>query len=158
MSDRIEPIVVRDQVVVTETFWRLARIEGLRQAGLTKAIRSYSILDALLRVPGNRSSLTNLAKDLDLSRSNVTRMLDFLERRGLVERVGKGHDRRVTVIKLTAAGQGIAERVQPIEAQIAKEITAGFSDAELAQFIQYLVRLQNAARSLLPATLSRKRS
>jgi DNA-binding MarR family transcriptional regulator len=158
MNGRIAPTLVRDKIATTEASWRLARIDGLRRAGLTKAISAYSILELLLRVPGNRSSLTDIAKNLGLSRSNMTRMMDLLERDRLIRRDGKGDDRRVTMMKLTAAGKGIAERVQPVEASVAKAVTDCLSDDELAILIQYLERLEGSARALLPATLSRQRS
>jgi DNA-binding MarR family transcriptional regulator len=158
MDARIEPTVVRDQLARTESFWRLARIDGLTQKGLSKATSAYSILEMLLRNPAKRSSLTEIAKYLGLSRSNLTRMIAILERDGLVTRDLQSLDRRVTMIRLTDAGRQIAERVQPIEAWVAEAITDCLSDQELAILIQYLGRLEASARSLLPPTFSRKRS
>jgi DNA-binding MarR family transcriptional regulator len=160
MDARIEPTIVRDKLAATESFWRLARIDGLTTIGLTKAIKAYSILEVLLRTPDNRSSMTDVAKYLGLSRSNLTRMVDALEREGLVQRDLKGQsvDRRVTMIQLTDAGHEISERVQPIEARVAKAVTDCLSDDELGVLIEYLERLETSARSLLPATVSRKRS
>src|SRR5678815_874585 len=110
MCARPEPTLVRDQLALTESFWRLARIDGLTKAGLTKAISAYSILEMLQSLPGNRSSLTDIAKHLGLSRSNLTRMVDVLERDRLVDRDAKGQsiDRRVTTIQLTDAGRETA--------------------------------------------------
>jgi DNA-binding MarR family transcriptional regulator len=160
MCARPEPTLVRDQLALTESYWRLARIDGLTKTGLTKAISAYSILEMLQRLPGNRSSLTDIAKHLGLSRSNLTRMVDVLERDRLVDRDAKGQsiDRRVTTIQLTDAGRETAERVRPIEAQVAKALTDCLSDAELSMLTHCLKRLESSALSLLPETFVRKRS
>ena len=104
--------------------------------------------------------MTDIAKHLGLSRSNLTRMVAVLERDRLVDRDAKGQsiDRRVTTIQLTDAGRETAERVRPIEAQVAKAVTDWLSDDELSMLTQCLKRLEASARSLLPETFVRKRS
>src|SRR6476646_6790028 len=98
MDPDIDAAIVRDQLSATETLWRLARIDGLTRAGLSKAISAYAILEFLLGLPERRSALTEIAQRLGLSRSNLTRMVDHLEREGLVKRDSKRQslDRRIT--------------------------------------------------------------
>ena len=160
MDARTEPTIVRDQLSATESFWRLARIDGLARAGLPKAISAYSVLELLLGLPEQRSSQTNIARLLGLSRSNLTRMVNVLEKDGLVVRDSKRQsmDHRIIRITLTPAGQRVAERVQPIEAEVARALTDCLSDEERMLLLQYLRRLAASARSLLPDNLDRKRS
>lgn len=160
MDAPIEPVTVRDQLSATESFWRLARIEGLRRAGLSKAIAAYSVLDVLLGLPGQRSSLTQIARILGLSRSNLTRMVGVLEEDGLIVRDFRRQsgDHRIVQISLTPAGQRIAERVQPIEKEVAQAIADCLSDQEKFILLQYLRRLAASARALLPDDFERRRS
>src|SRR4051812_39463746 len=122
MDAPIEPSVVRDQLSATESSWRLARIESLRRAGLSKATLAYSFLEVLLGTPEQRSSLTQISQVLGVPRSNLTYVVTELEKDGLIERDSRrqSQDHRIVKITLTPAGRAVAGRVQPIEASVAR--------------------------------------
>ena len=64
-----------------------------------------------LLVPGRAVPMGALAEALACDASNVTGIVDRLERRGLVERRSAAHDRRVKTLELTRAGSEIRRRV-----------------------------------------------
>ena len=64
-----------------------------------------------LLVPGTAVTMGALAETLACEASNVTGIVDRLERRGLVERRGAAHDRRVKTLELTPAGSDLRRRV-----------------------------------------------
>jgi DNA-binding MarR family transcriptional regulator len=74
----------------------------LRAHGLT--LSDYDVLVQLARAPGNRLRNIDVAKAVVLTRSGVTRLVDGLERDGLVERCSCPSDKRGTLIKLTDEG------------------------------------------------------
>jgi DNA-binding MarR family transcriptional regulator len=77
--------------------------EGLRvQSVLT--LSSYEVLFELVRAPGNRLRMAELAERLLFTRSGVTRLVDRLERDGLVERNECPDDGRGVYAILTAKG------------------------------------------------------
>lgn len=55
---------------------------------------------------------SELARDLRLTSSAATALVDRLERHGVAERVRHPSDRRRTIIRLTVRGEVLAERVQ----------------------------------------------
>ena len=75
--------------------------------GLT--INDYEALYVLSRAEGRRMRRVDLARRLLLTPSGVTRLLEGLERSGLVERAACAADLRVTYAQLTDAG---AERLE----------------------------------------------
>jgi DNA-binding MarR family transcriptional regulator len=156
---RLEPVVLRDQFFSTEAFWRLARIEGLRRAGLSKTISAYSVLELLLGSPEECSSLSQISQLLGVSRSNLTHVVTELVKDGVVEREQRRQspDHRVIKITLTPAGREIAEQVRPVEAAVAKALTDCLSDEEQRILLQYLGRMSASARSLLPDAFEWKR-
>jgi DNA-binding MarR family transcriptional regulator len=82
--------------------------EGLRvQSGLT--LSSYEVLFELVRAPGNRLRMAELAERLLFTRSGVTRLVDRLERDGFVERNECPDDGRGVYAILTAKGFGTFE-------------------------------------------------
>jgi DNA-binding MarR family transcriptional regulator len=77
--------------------------EGLRvQSGLT--LSSYEVLFELVRAPGNRLRMAELAERLLFTRSGVTRLVDRLERDGFVKRNECPDDGRGVYAILTAKG------------------------------------------------------
>jgi DNA-binding MarR family transcriptional regulator len=85
---------------------RLEREHGL-------ALSSYEVLLLLSRAPENSLRMGNLADLLLLSRSGLTRLVDRLAARGLVERHTCSSDRRGTFARLTEAGCEAFERARP---------------------------------------------
>jgi DNA-binding MarR family transcriptional regulator len=54
--------------------------------------------------PGQETSMSSLAEALVCDPSNVTGIVDRLEARGLIERRGAAHDRRVKMLAITEEG------------------------------------------------------
>jgi DNA-binding MarR family transcriptional regulator len=77
-----------------------ARLEA--DHGLT--LRDFDVLSQLAYAPGRQLRRVDLARSVLLSASGVTRLLDGLERAGLVEKGNCASDARVTYAVLTAEG------------------------------------------------------
>jgi DNA-binding MarR family transcriptional regulator len=77
-----------------------ARLMGAH--GLT--LSDYDVLVQLARAPEHRMRNIELAKAVVLTRSGVTRLVDGLERDGLVARSSCPSDKRGTLIHLTDVG------------------------------------------------------
>jgi DNA-binding MarR family transcriptional regulator len=72
------------------------------QSGLT--LSAFEVLYELVRAPGNRRRMAELAERLLFTRSGVTRVVDRLERDGLVERRVCTSDGRGVYANLTEQG------------------------------------------------------
>src|ERR1700684_595968 len=70
---------------------------------------SYEVLHHLEEAADGRMRMCDLAEQAQLSRSGLTRLVDRLERDGLLERCSCSHDARGAYACLTAAGR---ERLQ----------------------------------------------
>jgi DNA-binding MarR family transcriptional regulator len=89
---------------------RLSRgqlLASLAELGLAP-VQAHAL--RLLR-PGTTVTMRELARALACDASNVTGIVDRLERRGLVERRSAVHDRRVRTLELTPAGVEARRRV-----------------------------------------------
>ena len=64
----------------------------------------FEVLLRLVRSPGHRLSMTQLANEVSFSSGGFTKLADRLEMAGNVTRVACPQDRRVTWITLTAQG------------------------------------------------------
>lgn len=57
--------------------------------------------------------LSYLCQEMVADNSNLTRLVDRLEARGLVRRAPDRHDRRVTLVQLTHEGQTLINELRP---------------------------------------------
>jgi MarR family 2-MHQ and catechol resistance regulon transcriptional repressor len=84
----------------------------------------FETLIRLARSPDRRLRMSDLASQTSLSTSGVTRVVDRLEREGLVKRVACASDRRALYATLTDAGLARLEAVLP---QHVKDIESWFT-------------------------------
>lgn len=80
-----------------------------------------------------------LAREYGLDASAVTRLLDKLEKRGLVSRVRSQADRRVVNLELTDDGWTMVARLGPLYTKVLERMLAGFTHEE-AGFLKSLLR------------------
>jgi DNA-binding MarR family transcriptional regulator len=108
--------------------------------GLT--ISDFEVLLRLARATDRRMRRVDLAEKVVLTASGVTRLLDGLEKSGLVERDSCDTDRRVVYAVLTEAGlEKVREAATTHFAQVEELFGARFDEAEVAQLGSLLERL-----------------
>ena len=113
--------------------------------GLT--VNDYEALLLLARADGGRLRRTDLARDLQLTASGVTRLLDGLEAAGFVAREECGRDGRVTYALLTDAGRAKLEDASCSHlAAIERLFDERYDAAELATLAELLGRLPGSGR------------
>ena len=108
--------------------------------GLT--ISDFEVLLRLADAPDRRMRRGDLAQQVILTASGITRLLDGLERAGFVERDSCAGDRRVVYAVLTDAGLAkLREASASHFAQVDDLLGARFDDEELEQLASLLLRL-----------------
>jgi DNA-binding MarR family transcriptional regulator len=102
-----------------------------RQHGLP--MTSYEVLHHLEEASGGRMRMCDLAEQAQLSRSGLTRLVDRLERDGLLERCSCSHDARGAYACLTAPGrQRLQEARVTHRAALRAALFSRFSEEELS--------------------------
>jgi DNA-binding MarR family transcriptional regulator len=115
-----------------------------RPHGLTAA--QYNVLN-LLAARAEAMSQRELSDVLVVDRSNVTGLLDRMEKAGWVKRTDDPGDRRVYRVSLTAAGRRLWARVHPLYLESVARVTRGLSEARMEAGIVLLSTLEKAAQT-----------
>ena len=94
------------------------------------ALNEYDVLFTLSRCPSGWLRLNELNDNVLLSQSSLSRLVERLEKRGLLERMPAPQDGRGVLLKLTDAGRDLQkqigrEHVRDISALITPALTAG---------------------------------
>ena len=106
----------------------------------------FNVLN-LLQSHSEGLSQIELGRQLLTHRSNVTGLVDRLERRGLVERRNVLSDRRVYRVVLTRAGDKLLKVILPHYHREAQHLWDGVSDERIAELLGALERVTgNAAK------------
>jgi DNA-binding MarR family transcriptional regulator len=94
---------------------------------------SYEVLHQLDEASGGRMRMCDLAEQAQLSRSGLTRLVDRLERDGLLERCSCTHDARGAYACLTDAGRLRLQEARGTHLAVIREhFLSRFSPAELS--------------------------
>ena len=80
------------------------RLDAELEAAHGLALTTYEVLLHLAHADGGKMRMCDIAESVLLSRSGLTRLIDRLERDGLVERVSCADDARGAFARLTDAG------------------------------------------------------
>lgn len=139
---------------VESTAWRtflrahaqvVRRLEHDLLAAHDLPLASYDVLVQLSEAPGHRLRMTELAERVLLSRSGLTRLVDRLQREGLVCRQACPSDARGTHAVLTDVGLDRLRAAWPTHLRgVAEHVTDRLSADELTTLSALLGRLVTA--------------
>jgi MarR family 2-MHQ and catechol resistance regulon transcriptional repressor len=110
-----------------------------------------SVLIRLARSPGQRLRMTVLARDMTMSTSGLTRLVDRMEADGVVQREACPEDRRGMLAVLTDNGRSLLASAAPRHvADLDRLLSGALGDSELAQLTGLLRRVRDHVRQVGP--------
>jgi len=107
--------------------------------GLT--INDYEVLLRLARAPDRMMRRVDLAQQVVLTPSGITRLLDGLQRSGFVEKAACESDARVSYAKLTKAGRDKLKEATDDHVASIRAMFGQFDESELRTLCDFLERL-----------------
>jgi DNA-binding MarR family transcriptional regulator len=90
---------------------------------------------------GRATNAIELAREMVVDAGAITRLLDRLEAKHLLERVRSASDRRVVHLRLTADGEAAAAHVPHVLASMNNDLLRGFSESDWKQLRQLIQRM-----------------
>lgn len=135
----------------------IRRLEGDLVAEQSLPLASYDVLVVLAEAPERRLRMSELAERVLLSRSGLTRLVDRLEREGLVRREACDSDARGLFTVLTPEGLDRLRQASPVHLRGVAQYGVGrLDESEAAQLSTLLSRMLDddpltAAGAVTPA-------
>ena len=102
----------------------------------------HTVLRTLYFADDYRLTQNELSREVGVSRTNITNLIDSLEGDGLVTRAMNPADRRSNRIQLTEAGLEFCSTFIPAVASFMASMLEDLSEEELAQFKRLLSRVR----------------
>ena len=114
---------------VAGAYWEQRLTELFERHGIT--YDQYNVLRILRGVHPDGHPRYEIADRLIRRSPDVTRMLDRLERQGLVRRVRSKEDRRLSITCITKAGLDLLDEIEPERIAVQNEAAARVTEADL---------------------------
>ena len=137
-------------------WYQLLRVYGRVSEKMERALEAenhvapgwYDVLVTLEKAEGGRLRMSELADKVILSRSGLTRLVDRLEREGLIRRASCPGDGRGFYAVVTEAGLAARRAAWPVLSRaMAREFAAHLSEEEARVMERALKRVADAAQS-----------
>ncbi len=126
-----------------DTLWNASRVFFARW---DLSPSQFNVLNLLSNHPNGLSQI-ELGRLLLMHRSNVTGLIDRLEKRGLVQRRDHSTDRRAFNVLLTPNGRKLLREIEPLYHQAADKVWGKLSLKRADQLVQELIAVSaNAER------------
>lgn len=118
------------------------RLSGPLEAELGLAPEEADLLMRLDAAPERRLRMADVSRGLSLSKSGVTRLVDRLAERDLVERAACPNDRRVVYAGLTEEGRRVVARAAPlVRVAVRERLADRLTEEELAAVLGALHKI-----------------
>ncbi|MGA2093040.1 MAG: MarR family transcriptional regulator [Sedimentisphaerales bacterium] len=82
-----------------------------------------------------------------VNRANITALVDRMEKAGLVTRNAHTNDRRFNIVKLTAKGRNLFEKVEPIYIEQVRKVMAPLGQSEMKTLMRLLEKVRDTLRT-----------
>lgn len=91
---------------------------------------------------GEAATVSDVATELGHTGGATTRLVDHLERRGLIDRVRHRHDRRIVSLVITDTGRDVAGQIEIIVRAFWKQQMSAFSASDASTLVELLARFR----------------
>jgi DNA-binding MarR family transcriptional regulator len=116
-------------------------IDRLQQNGINVTPEQYLVLDILWE----KQSLSqqNIADLIQKDKNSVTKIIDSLEKKNLVNRVVDQRDRRINKIELTQEGLDLEKITTEVAINFMNDTIKGIDNQDLDKFAEVMRRLKD---------------
>ena len=140
LSDCVDEL--REAVILSHADRQVSEFMALT----ARQLRLVQAVCRLTRGNPDGISLKVLAKELKLSSSAVSLMVEALVQKDELERLQSSRDRRMVLIRLSPSGREAVDRVREKLRRAMKDFLADMSGAEQERTVEMLERLLNRIR------------
>jgi DNA-binding MarR family transcriptional regulator len=149
----LDPLVFEAFVGLGNTWNAVRKLGAKYHAALGLTANQLSTLRFLLEAEGSRLTIGDIAGRSATSSMNVTKLIDRMQRAGLVRRVRDAEDGRVTWVVLTRAGRQRYIEAMP-SSSLDREAFGVLSERQLKLLVDMLTRVRQKAGQLQEAAES----
>lgn len=125
---------------------RLMKQRYAAEANIKLTVEEFILL-TMIRAKTDQI-LQNIAIATDKNKSVVMRMIDSLEKKGLVKRTVNPEDRRENLLSITDMGEQVVAEYHKIEKKLSYELLKGIPEEKVEVFFEVVEEISRRTNSL----------
>jgi len=135
---------MEDHKELGKLFFNIGRLQKTRADQYLEQIGLFRGQGMLLKFLSHHDGLTHseIAEKLEISPAAVTKVIKRLEELNLLKRQSDPKDDRVSRVFIQPEGKKVAEDLHTIFQQLEDQMFQGFSNEEMEQLHDFLIRMQ----------------
>lgn len=133
-----------ESMFLTTHAWRTALDRKLRPLGFT--LSRWLLLLHLSRNDG--CTHKELAQSMGIEAASLVRLVDHMEKEGLLKRCSSDTDRRVKHLRLSDSGMKAVANIRCCASELRREVLAGLSPAEIKTALDVLNNISSKLGAL----------
>lgn len=134
-------------VAKTNLLMKVYFSRAIKQENLDVTPEQWAVLYSVVKNPG--ISQTEIARICMKDKANITHIIDALEGKGYLRRIGDPEDRRVKVIKPTSSAEEFLEQLTVIAETTNAVAMMDLTEAERQSLIESLRKISNSLEDML---------
>lgn len=141
----------QDTLLAVENLAHLIRTYGVLYDTITDLLApyelsfaQYNLLVILFNSAGYHLQMSEIGERMSVTRTNITKLVDCLERAGMVRRADRPGDRRVVLAELTDAGLALMREVVPRHFENIRQLWAYMGPEDCLQLTHLLLKLRGS--------------
>ena len=127
--------------------FRLQRIHYTKQATMKMTVEEFILLNMICEKTNQISQ--SIAIATGKNKSVVMRMLDSLEKKGLIQRTVNPKDKRVNLLLITDLGEAVIKEYYQIEEQLTDDLLLDIPKEDVKVFYRVVEQINTRANQLL---------
>ncbi|MBG0760509.1 hypothetical protein BOO22_13890 [Vibrio cidicii] len=120
---------------------KLSKRAGNRLSVHGISLTEYIVMHCLSNDLRQEVSRIELADQLGMSASGVTRLLIPMEKNNIIEKVKNPRDSRQSLVKLSATGKRVFEEARDSFSHIASELTSNLNQSQLEKLVELYAKV-----------------
>jgi DNA-binding MarR family transcriptional regulator len=114
--------------------------------GLTDV--QFNLMELLRYQSGKEGGLSQaqISDMMLVNRANITALIDRMEKAGIVNRTAHSNDRRFNIIKLTAKGEKLFTKVEPLYKEQVHKAMSSLNESQLQNLMTALEKVRGTLR------------
>ncbi|MBR6437966.1 MAG: MarR family transcriptional regulator [Bacteroidales bacterium] len=116
--------------------------DKLQENGINITPEQYLVMDILWEEQESLSQ-QKIADIIQKDKNSVTKIIDSLEKKNLVNRVVDKNDRRINKIELTKDGHNLKLTATEIAIKFMNDAVKGIDDPDLDKFVKVMLQMKN---------------
>ena len=135
--------------LITKSYWYVKTYfhKLLRENNIGITTEQFSVMMAVYTKSGITQS--EIAKMVLKDKTNITRIIDLLEKSDYIKRKRDRNDRRIYKIYLTKSGKVILNKVFPITEQVDKNGLSNLNISQISELKKLLANVRETYRELI---------